>query len=98
MVKLFQILAAILTGVAAFFLWQGNYDGVFLFAVLSSVSYFLSFRFQVKERLDKREEERLEREFEEMEMNRNLLKENRSLFDIDQQETPRSREKISNDN
>ncbi len=55
MERFFQILAVILIGVAAFFLWRGNTDGVFISAVLGAVSFFLSVRFQVKERLKKRE-------------------------------------------
>ena len=55
MERFFQILAVILIGVAAFFLWRGNTDGVFVAAVLGAVSFFLSVRFQVKERLKKRE-------------------------------------------
>ena len=54
---LFQILAVILIGVAAIFLWLGNWDGVFVAAVLGSVSFFVSYRFQVKERMDKRASE-----------------------------------------
>ncbi len=57
MERFFQILAVILIGVAAFFLWRGNTDGVFISAVLGAVSFFLSVRFQVKERLKKREVE-----------------------------------------
>ncbi len=56
MERFFQILAVILIGVAAFFLWRGNTDGVFITAVLGAVSFFLSVRFQVKERLKKRDE------------------------------------------
>jgi hypothetical protein len=55
MERFFQILAVILIGVAAFFLYQGNTDGVFIAAVLGAVSFFLSVRFQVKERLKLRE-------------------------------------------
>ncbi len=55
MERFFQILAVILIGVAAFFLWRGNTDGAFISAVLGAVSFFLSIRFQVKERLKKRE-------------------------------------------
>jgi TRAP-type uncharacterized transport system fused permease subunit len=36
-------------------LYQGNTDGVFVTAVLGAVSFFLSVRFQVKERLKKKE-------------------------------------------
>ncbi len=55
MERFFQILAVILIGVAAFFLWRGNTDGAFISSVLGAVSFFLSIRFQVKERLKKRE-------------------------------------------
>jgi uncharacterized membrane protein YeaQ/YmgE (transglycosylase-associated protein family) len=55
MERFFQILAVILIGVAASFLYQGNTDGVFVTAVLGAVSFFLSVRFQVKERLKKKE-------------------------------------------
>ena len=49
--RVFQILAVILIGVAAFFLWNGNADAAFASAVFGAVSYFLSIRFQVKARL-----------------------------------------------
>jgi hypothetical protein len=55
MERIFQILAVILTGVAAFFLWQGNTDGLFVSAALGAVCFFLSVRFQVKERNNQRE-------------------------------------------
>ena len=58
MERFFQILAGLLIGVAAFFLWRGNNDGLFVAAVLGAVCFFLSVRFQVKERLRQREEER----------------------------------------
>jgi hypothetical protein len=45
----------ILIGVAAYFLWVGNKDGGFVSAVLGAVAFFLSIRFQVKERLKQRE-------------------------------------------
>ena len=54
MEKLFQILAALLIGVAAFFLWKGNNDGLFISAVLGAVCFFLSIRFQVHERIKQR--------------------------------------------
>lgn len=54
MERLFQILAVILIGIAAFFLWRGNIDGLFVSAVIGTVCFFLSVRFQVKERLDHR--------------------------------------------
>lgn len=56
--RVFQILAVILAGIAAYFLWSGNNDGAFVSAVLGCVSFFLSIRTQVKERNRAREAER----------------------------------------
>ena len=58
MERLFQILAAILAGVAVFFLWKGNNDAMFISTVGGAVCFFLSYRFQVKERMEKREREK----------------------------------------
>jgi len=58
MERLFQILAVILAGVAAFFLWKGNWDAGFVSAVFGAVCFFLSVRFQVKERVKIRDAER----------------------------------------
>lgn len=58
MERLFQILAAVLAGVAAFFAWRGNWDATFVTAVFGTVCFFLSIRFQVKGRLIAREAER----------------------------------------
>jgi hypothetical protein len=49
--RLFQILAVLLIAVAAYFLWQRNNDAMFVSAVLGAVCFFLSIRFQVKERM-----------------------------------------------
>lgn len=54
----FQILAVVLAGAAAYFLLTGNHDGAFVSAVLGSVAFFLSVRFQVKARNTAREAER----------------------------------------
>lgn len=54
----FQILAVVLAGAAAYFLWTGNKDGAFISAVLGCLSFFLSIRFQVKARNQMREAER----------------------------------------
>lgn len=59
---LFKILAVILAGIAAYFLWQKNGDGAFISAVIGAVCFFISFRFQVKGRLKEREAARLEEE------------------------------------
>ena len=58
MERIFQIVAVILAGIAAYFLWTGDRDGAFVSAVLGCVAFFLSIRFQVKERNRIREEER----------------------------------------
>jgi len=57
MEKLFQILAVILIGVAAFFLWTGNTDGIFVAAVAGAVCFFLSIRFEVGKRVKQRKAE-----------------------------------------
>ena len=62
MERFFQIAAVILAGVAAYFLWNSSGDGAFVSAVFGAVAFFLSVRFQVKDRLKKRENERLEEE------------------------------------
>ena len=62
MERFFQIAAVILAGVAAYFLWNSNGDGAFVSAVCGAVAFFLSVRFQVKDRLKQREIERLEEE------------------------------------
>jgi hypothetical protein len=59
MERLFQILAAILAGVAAFFLWKGDSDWVFACVVLGSCSFFLSVRSRIKERIKRRAVEKV---------------------------------------
>ena len=56
--RVFQILAVVLAGAAAYFLWTGNKDYTFISVVLGCLSFFLSIRFQVKERNRIREAER----------------------------------------
>ena len=62
--RVFQIVAVILAGIAAYFLWTGNTEGAFVSAVLGCVSFFLNIRFQVKERNAAREAAREESETE----------------------------------
>lgn len=54
----FQILAVVLAGAAAYFLWTGNRDGAFVSAVLGCAAFILNVRFQVKARNTAREAER----------------------------------------
>jgi len=56
--RIFQTVAVILAGIAAYFLWVGNKDGAFLSAVLGCVAFFLSVRSQAKERNRQRQTER----------------------------------------
>ena len=56
--RIFQIVAVILGGIAAYFLWVGNKDGAFVSAVVACVAFFLSIRFQVKTRNAEREADR----------------------------------------
>lgn len=58
--RIFQIAAVVLAGAAAYFLWIGNRDYGFVAVVLGCVSFFLSVRFQVKERNRVREAENAE--------------------------------------
>ena len=58
MERIFQVVAVILAGIAAYFLWAGNSDGAFVSAVLGCVAFFLSVRAQVKVRNKEREAER----------------------------------------
>lgn len=50
MVGIFQIAAVIMAIVASYFLWIGNSDYTFVAIVLACLAFFLSIRFQVKER------------------------------------------------
>ena len=63
MARFFQILAVVLTGVAAFFLWRGNNDALFVSTVLGCIAFFLSYRYQAKERVDKRNAEIIEEKY-----------------------------------
>lgn len=56
--RVFQIVAVVLAGVTVYFLWQGKTDSAFVSIVFACVAFFLSIRFQVKERNRAREEER----------------------------------------
>lgn len=51
MIRTLQIIAVIFGGLAAYFLWTENKDGVFVCIVLSACSLFMSIRFQAKARL-----------------------------------------------
>ena len=55
---IFQVLAVVLAGAAAYFLWSGNRDGAFVSAVLGCVAFLIAIRFQVKARNTVREAER----------------------------------------
>ena len=55
---IFQVLAVVLAGAAAYFLWSGNRDGAFVSAVLGCVAFLIAIRFQVKARNTVRDAER----------------------------------------
>ena len=99
MERFFQILAVILAGVAAYFLWQGTADRAFVTAVFGAVSFFLSVRFQVKGRLDQREAEREEeekrREEEEEEIEEDLDSETLELNEISAKEQTGNRQRTT---
>ena len=50
MERIFQAFAGLLALGAGYFLWTDNRDALFVSAVLGAVAFFLSIRFQVKER------------------------------------------------
>jgi len=62
MERIFQLIAVILAGLAGYFFWVGNRDYTFVAVVLGCVSFFLSVRFQVKERNRIRAEEKAAKE------------------------------------
>lgn len=55
--RVFQVIAVVLAGAAAYFLWIDNGDYAFVSVVLACIAFFLSIRFQVKERNRAREAE-----------------------------------------
>jgi len=55
--RVFQLLAAILAGIAAYFFLNENKDGMFVAAVFSAVAFLLSVRFQAKRRNRERDAE-----------------------------------------
>jgi hypothetical protein len=50
MERLFQLLALVLAVAAAYFYWTDSRDALFASVVLGAVAFFLSIRFQIKER------------------------------------------------
>ena len=53
--RIFQVLAVVLLGVAAFSLYRQDTDLAFETGVLAACSFFLSYRFQIKDRISERE-------------------------------------------
>jgi len=47
-----KIAALLFAGIAVYFWWAGNQDGIFVALVLAACCYFLSMRFQIKARLN----------------------------------------------
>ena len=58
MERLFQILAVVLAGVAAYFFWRGDNETAFVTLVIGCVSFILGVRFQIKERNARRAADR----------------------------------------
>ena len=59
MERLLQILAVILLGIAAFFLWRDDSDWLFACVVLSICAFFLGMRFRIKGHMRQREAEKI---------------------------------------
>lgn len=55
--RIFQILAVVLMAAAVYLFWADNKDYGFVALVLSCCSYFLSYRFHLKEKNRAREKE-----------------------------------------
>jgi hypothetical protein len=55
--RIFQVVAVVFGAAAAYFLWSANGDGAFVSAVLAAAAFFVSVRFQAKERLKAHEAE-----------------------------------------
>ena len=47
----FQILAAILAGIAGYFYWNGDSDRTLVTIIFAACSFFISYRFRLKSRL-----------------------------------------------
>ena len=47
----FKIITAVLTGIGAYFIWKGDFDGVFISLVLAACSALLVMRFRAKGRI-----------------------------------------------
>jgi hypothetical protein len=56
--RIFQITSVLLAAAAGYLFWIGQRDYTFVAAVLACTAFFLSIRFQVKERNKVREAER----------------------------------------
>ena len=96
--NIFKFVSAILIGIAVFFYWQDSNDSAFIAGALGVVSFFLSYRFRLKEGLELTEIEKYEKNLDELNMNRNMLKDNPSLFDIEEENNfDKVKEKILKD-
>lgn len=49
--RIFQVLSAVLVGVAIFFWYRENSDGTFAAVVCAIASFFIAMRIQMKERI-----------------------------------------------
>ena len=54
LIRVFQILAVVLIGLAAYFFSRGDMDAAFVSGVLAICAFFLNMRFQIKQRIDAR--------------------------------------------
>ncbi len=60
--RTFQFLAVAFAGIAAVFYWRGDFDAMFVTAVVGAAAFFLSIRMQVKTRIDERRAKETETE------------------------------------
>ena len=57
LIRIFQVLAVVLIGVAAYFFSRDDKDAAFIAAVLAICAFFLNIRSQIKGRVNARKEE-----------------------------------------
>lgn len=55
LVRALQVVAVILAIAGVYFVWQADKDAAFVSLVLAACAFFLTIRFQAKERLSERE-------------------------------------------
>lgn len=53
-VRILQIAAVVLAGIAGYFFWTANKDVAFVASVIAACAFFMTIRFRAKQRIDER--------------------------------------------